>query len=173
MEKTYRAGDYFSEAGHLAQEIGFIVAGIFRVCYFDRDGTETTKYFLEENHFVVDLQSYQYQMPPTEYVQAVTEVRALVFKARAWQELAHTIVGWPQVEASLITRALLEKISRRSPLVSTDAATRYEQFLSTFPSLANRIPLAYLASYIGVTPQSLSRLRKNVGRLGAGPDPAA
>ena len=60
VEKNYRAGEYFSEAGRIAQEIGFVVQGIFRVCYFDRDGTEITKYFLEENHFVVDLQSYQY-----------------------------------------------------------------------------------------------------------------
>lgn len=161
-EKTYRAGEYFSEAGRVAQEIGFIVGGIFRVCYFDRAGNEITKYFLAENDFVVDLQSYQYQLPSTEYVQAVTEVQALVFKARAWQALAHTIVDWPQVESNLITRALLEKVNRRSPLVSTDAAIRYEQFLKTFPALANRIPLSYLASYIGVTPQSLSRLRRNL-----------
>ena len=94
----------------------------------------------------------------------MTEVRALVFKAPTWQALGYTIVDWPKVEANLITRALLEKINRRSPLVSTDAATRYAQFLTTFPALANRIPLAYVASYIGVTPQSLSRLRKNIGR---------
>lgn len=65
--------------------------GIFRVCYFNRDGTETTKHFPEENYFVVDLQSYQYQMPSTEYVQAVTDVRTLVFPGRAWQALGHTI----------------------------------------------------------------------------------
>lgn len=115
VAKTYRPGDYFSAAGRVAQEIGFIVGGIFRVCYFDRDGTETTKYFLEENHFVVDLQSYQYQLPSAEYVQAVTEAHMLVFKARAWQELAHTIVDWPKMEANLITRALLTKLNRRSP----------------------------------------------------------
>jgi len=170
VEKTYPAGAYFSEAGRVAQEIGFIVQGVFRVCYFDRDGTETTKYFLEENNFIVDLQSYQYQLPSTEYVQAVTEVRALVFKTSAWQRLGHTIVDWPKVEANLITRALLEKINRRSPLVSTDAATRYEQFLTTFPALANRVPLSQLASYIGVTPQTLSRIRRNVGHLPAEPE---
>lgn len=169
VEKTYPAGAYFSEAGRIAQEIGFIVQGVFRVCYFDREGSEITKYFLEENNFVVDLQSYQYRLPSTEYVQAVTEVRALVFPARGWQRLGHTIVGWPQVESNLITRALLEKINRRSPLVSTDAATRYDQFLATFPALANRIPLSQLASYIGVTPQTLSRLRKNLGRSPAEP----
>ena len=161
VEKIYPAGAYFSEAGRVAQEIGFIVQGVFRVCYFDRDGTEITKYFLDENNFVVDLQSHQYQLPSTEYVQAVTEVRALVFAARAWQLLGHTIVDWAKVETNLITRGLLEKINRRSPLVSTNATTRYEQFLTAFPALANRVPLAQLASYLGITPQTLSRLRRN------------
>lgn len=169
-EKTYAAGEYFSEAGRVAQEIGFIVSGVFRVCYFDRDGTETTKYFLDEGNFVVDLQSYQYRQPSAEYVQAVTEVRALVFKAHAWEELRHTIVDWPRVEHNLIMRGLLEKLNRRSPLVSTDAATRYAEFLVTFPALANRVPLSYLASYIGVTPQSLSRIRRSLGSLPAAPE---
>ena len=161
--RVYQPGDYFSEAGRVAREIGFVEAGIFRVCYYDREGTEHTKYFVEENHFVVDLQSYQFQQPCTEYVQAVTEVHALVFQARAWQELSSTIVAWPQVEQKLFTQALFEKLNRRSALVSPDGTTRYEQFLTSFPGLANRIPLVQLASYIGVTPQSLSRIRRNLG----------
>jgi len=162
VARIYQPGDYFSEAGRVAQEIGFVLAGVFRVCYFDRDGTEHTKYFVEENHFVVDLQSYRFQQPCTEYVQAVTQVHVLVFKARAWQELSLTILAWPQVEQQLFTRALLEKMNRRSALVSPNGATRYAQFLTTFPGLANRIPLAHLASYIGVTPQSLSRIRRRL-----------
>ncbi|MDF7814930.1 Crp/Fnr family transcriptional regulator [Hymenobacter sp. YC55] len=170
VARTYQPGDYFSEAGRVAQEIGFIVAGVLRVCYFERNGTENTKYFVEENHFVVDLQSYQFHQPCTEYVQAVTEVHLLVFKARAWQALSHTILVWPQVEQKLFTQALLEKMNRRSALVSPNGATRYEQFLTTFPGLANRIPLAYLASYIGVTPQSLSRIRRRLGSLPGAPE---
>jgi len=170
VARTYQPGDYFSEAGRVAQEIGFVVSGVFRVCYFDRDGMEHTKYFVEENHFVVDLQSYRFQQACTEYVQAVTPVHVLVFKARAWQELSLTIGAWPQVEQQLFTRALLEKMNRRSALVSPNGASRYAQFLTTFPGLANRIPLAYLASYIGVTPQSLSRIRRRLDSRPGFPD---
>lgn len=160
--RSYPAGAYFSEAGRVAREIGFIVHGVFRVCYFDRAGDEITKYFLEENQFMVDLNSYQYQLPATEYVQAVTATEVLVFQAADWQALSHTIVGWPATERNLITRGLLEKVNRHSPLVSEDATTRYQDFLVKFPALANRVPLAYLASYLGITPQSLSRIRKNL-----------
>ncbi|MBO0934326.1 Crp/Fnr family transcriptional regulator [Fibrella aquatilis] len=162
VERTYPAGAYFSEAGRIAREIGFIISGVFRVCYFDNAGNEITKYFIDDNHFVVDLQSYQYKLPSTEYVQAVTEVQALVFSEQDWQMLSHTIVGWAETERNIITQALLEKIDRLSPLVNQDADTKYRAFLTKYPKLANRIPLSYLASYIGVTPQSLSRIRKNM-----------
>ena len=164
-EKPYAAGAYFSEAGWVAREIGFVLEGIFRVCYFDKDGVEITKYFMEEHRFMADLSSYQYQLPATEYLQAVTPARVLVFAARDWQALGHTIVGWPETERNIITRALLEKVSRVSPLGHEDAATKYQGFLTTYPHLANRVPLAQLAPYLGITPQSLSRVRKNLGRL--------
>lgn len=163
-EKQYPVGAYFSEAGRVAREVGFVLEGIFRVCYFDKEGTEITKYFMEEHRFMVDLSSYQYQLPATEYLQAVTPARVLVFAARDWQALGHTIVGWPETERNLITRALLEKVSRVSPLGHQDAATKYRSFLATYPHLANRVPLTQLASYLGITPQSLSRVRKNLGR---------
>ena len=162
VERTYLVGAYFSEAGRVAREIGFVVSGVFRACYFDNAGNEITKYFIDDNHFVVDLQSYQYQLPSTEYVQAVTEVQALVFSDQDWQTLSHTIVGWAEAEQKIITQALLEKIDRLSPLVNQDADTKYRAFLTKYPTLANRIPLSYLASYIGVTPQSLSRIRRNL-----------
>lgn len=168
VEKHFLAGAYFAEAGRVAQEIGFLVHGVLRVCYFGKDGREFTKYFLEENNFVVDLHSYQHRLPSTEYVQAVTDARLLVFSARAWQALGRSLPDWATTETRLITQALLNKVSRLSPLVQQDAATRYREFLEKFPGLANRIPLAYLASYIGVTPQSLSRIRKNSFRSPAG-----
>lgn len=166
VERRYKAGTYFAEAGRVAQEIGFVVSGVCRVCYFDKDGNDITKYFIEEDNFVVDLQSYQHQLPSTEYVQAVTEAQILVFTARTWQSFATTIVDWHKAESNLISRALLEKVRRLSPLVNENATTRYQHFLKEFPGLANRIPLSYLASYIGVTQQSLSRIRRKFGEAG-------
>lgn len=159
--KAYQPGQYFSEAGRTAHEIGFVVSGVFRVCYFDKDGNEITKYFIDEGEFMVDLHSYQFQLPSTEYVQAVTACEVLVFKGQDWQALGHTITDWYKTEANIISRALIQKVNRLSPLVHEDAATKYDAFLTRYPGLANRIPLTYLASYIGITPQTLSRLRRN------------
>jgi CRP-like cAMP-binding protein len=71
--------DYFSEAGKIARQIGFIGEGIMRVCYYNNKGKEITKYFIDENNFVVDINSLSNKIPSTGYVQAITDCKPLVF----------------------------------------------------------------------------------------------
>ncbi|WP_312398583.1 Crp/Fnr family transcriptional regulator [Sphingobacterium sp.] len=153
---------YFSEAGKVPNQVGFILDGILRVCYYDNTGEEITKYFCDENNLIVDWHHYDAKIPASEYVQAVTTCNLLVFSRQDWEELSNTIVGWENIVHKIIQKALIQKLDRRSPLVSEDATTRYLAFLQKFPSVANRVPLSYIASYLGVTQQSLSRIRKNI-----------
>lgn len=154
--------EYFSEAGKIAKQVGFIVEGILRVCYYNNKSEEITKYFIEENNLVVDLESFDNQLPSVAYVEAVTDCRLIVFSRKDWLELLQTIVGFDAIVHKIISRALMQKVERRSPLVSEDATTRYLKFLEIYPTAANRIPLSYIASYLGVTQSSLSRIRKNI-----------
>jgi hypothetical protein len=62
----------------------------------------------------------------------------------------------------MTSRHLMEKLARISPMLAQDATTRYREFLDNYPQLANRIPLSYLASFLGITQSSLSRIRKNI-----------
>ena len=85
-----------------------------------------------------------------------------MFPKQEWDELLNTIIGWDKIVTKIVKKCLLEKIKRRSPLVSEDATTRYLSFIEKYPILANRIPLSYIASYLGITQQSLSRIRKSI-----------
>ncbi|AZI25932.1 Crp/Fnr family transcriptional regulator [Pedobacter sp. G11] len=154
--------EYFSEAGKIARQVGFIVDGILRVCYYNNQGEEITKYFIEENNLVVDLESFNNEICSSAYVQAVTDCKMIVFQRKDWLELLQTIVGWDTIVNKITTRALMQKVERRSPLVSEDATTRYLKFLEIYLTVVNRIPLSYIASYLGVTQSSLSRIRKNI-----------
>ena len=154
--------EYFSEAGKISQEVGFVLEGIVRVCYYNNKGEEVTKYFIEENNLVVDLESFENEIPSSAYVPAVTDCKILIFSRKNWQELSDTIVGWDAIVHKLISKALRQKVERRSPLISEDATTRYLTFLEIYPNVVNRVPLSYVASYLGITQSSLSRIRKNI-----------
>jgi len=150
--------EYFVEAGEVFKQVGFILEGIMRVCYYNKKGEEITKIFLEENHLLLNL----YNAPSSEYIQAATPCKLIIFSVEDWKEISETIIDWEHIIHKIIAKTLTKKLERISPLVSQDATTRYLEFLDKYSILANRIPLAYIASYIGITQQSLSRIRKNI-----------
>jgi CRP-like cAMP-binding protein len=161
-EMELRKDEYFSEAGKIPRQIGFVLEGVFRFCYYNNKGEEITNNFVEENSFVADYQKLELNVAASEYIQAVTNCKLLVFSKKDWEGLSNTIIGWDKIVAKVYQKCLLEAIDRRSPLVAEDATTRYLSFIERFPSLANRVPLSYIASYLGITQQSLSRIRKNI-----------
>lgn len=154
--------EYFSEAGKIPRQVGFILEGVIRFCYYNNVGEEITHSFIDENEFVSDQQKFEAQVVASEYIQAVTNCKLLVFSKKDWDEIRNTIVGWDAITGLIVKNCLLKTIERRSPLVSEDATTRYLSFIEHFPGLVNRIPLSYIASYLGITQQSLSRIRKNI-----------
>jgi len=95
-------------------------------------------------------------------VQAATDCKLICFNKRDWQELLNTIIGWDAIVNRIIAKALIQKVARRSPLVTEDATERYLKFLDIYPNVVNRVPLSYVASYLGITQSSLSRIRKNI-----------
>ena len=156
-----RKDDYFSEAGKIPRQVGFIVEGVIRGCYYNNKGEEITRCFMSENSLVVDYVNFESNNASSEYLQACTDCKLIVFSKQNWEELSHTIVGWDNIKNKMVQKCLYQK-SRKGPVISQDATTRYLEFMENYPSLTNRIPLAYIASYIGVTQQSLSRIRKNI-----------
>tara|TARA_R110000868_G_scaffold111773_1_gene301529 strand:+ start:31356 stop:31925 length:570 start_codon:yes stop_codon:yes gene_type:complete len=154
--------EHFSEAGKISKQFGFILNGVIRVYYYNNKGEEVTIHFIEENNIVVDLNSFATEIPSSYYVQAITDCKLIVFSIANWQELLNRIIGWDIISSKITSKALLEKVEKRSLLVSEDATTRYERFLEVYPNLVNRIPLSYIASYLGITQQSFSRIRKNI-----------
>jgi CRP-like cAMP-binding protein len=158
----FKKDDYLSEAGKVPRYVAFVLEGVFRFCYYNNKGEEVTNYFVDEGNFVVDNEKFELQIQASEYIQAVTDSKVLVFTKKDWDDISDTIVGWEMMKANMVKKCLTLAMERRSPLVSEDATTRYLSFIEGFPNLINRIPLSYVASYLGITRQSLSRIRRNV-----------
>ncbi|MFC4210555.1 Crp/Fnr family transcriptional regulator [Pedobacter lithocola] len=157
-----KKGTYFSEANKLAKQVGFITEGIIRVCYYGNKGEEYTRCFVLENRFVVDSSSFFNDTPSSEYVEAVTDCTLLVFSKSAFTELSNIVKNWSDIFTRILTDALMKKVQASNTLLNQDATTRYTKFLELFPNVANQVPLSMLASYLGITQSSLSRIRKNI-----------
>lgn len=162
IELQLRKDEYFWEAGKVVSKIGFITHGILRVFYHNNEGEEHTRYFIEENHLILDGHDRETNYTASEYLQAITDTKFVVFSKKDWEEISGTIAGWDSIIQKITAKHHREKLERRSQLVSQDAATRYLEFLGKFPTLVNRVPLSYIASYLGITQSSLSRIRKNL-----------
>lgn len=160
-ELCLKKEQYFSEAGKIPIQVGFIMEGVIRGCYYNNKGEEITRCLIAENSLVVDYLNFDTNSISTEYLQACTDSRLIVFSKADWDELSQTIVGWDAIKAKMVQLCMYQK-SRKGPVISQDASTRYLEFLKNYPSLVNRIPLSHIASYIGVTQQSLSRIRKRI-----------
>jgi CRP-like cAMP-binding protein len=161
-ELELRKDGYYWEAGKMVKQIGFLTDGVIRVFYYNNKGKEITRYFIDENHLIVSGNSIDEVFIPSEYLSAITDCRLVVFSKQDWKDIAATIIGWDTIIQKIIAKHHNEKIARRSELVSQDGTTRYLDFIEKFPTLVNRVPLSFIASYLGITQSSLSRLRKNI-----------
>jgi len=160
--KELKKDEYYAEAGKIPHEVIFLTEGILRVCYFTYKGEDVTKYFIEENNFVVDIESYNQRIPASGYIQTITDAKFIVFSREVMQEFSMTIIGWDAIISKITSKGLAEKVNKISSMIPEDATERYRSFLNKFPQLANRIPLSYLASYLGITQSSLSRIRRKI-----------
>lgn len=161
-EIQLRKEEYFWEAGKTVKQIGFLTDGVIRVFFYNNKGEEITRYFIDENHLILSGNTIDEIYTPSEYLSAITDCNLVVFSKQNWKDLSETIIGWDSIVQKIITKHHSEKIARRSELVSQDGTERYLDFIEKFPKLANRVPLSYIASYLGVTQSSLSRIRKNI-----------
>lgn len=161
-ESQLKKDDHYWEPGKAVNQIGFLTEGVLRVFYYNQAGDEITRYFIEENHLILDGETEDEVYIASEYLSAATDCNLVVFKSTDWKFLSEHIPCWNSIVQQISAAHHREKIERRSELVSMTATERYLDFIQKFPTLVNRIPLAYVASYLGITQSSLSRIRKSV-----------
>jgi CRP-like cAMP-binding protein len=154
--------EYYWEAGKTVRQIGFLTDGVLRVHYYNNKGEEITRYFIDENHLILSGNTIDEVYTPSEYLSAITDCKLVVFSKQDWKEITETIIGWDTIIQRITAKHHREKIERRGGLVSQDGTERYLDFIQKFPTLVNRVPLSFIASYLGITQSSLSRIRKNI-----------
>ncbi len=161
-EQRLRPGEHFFAPGEIADKLGFVSAGVCRVYIIGQEPEDAaTKYFIRPNQFIMDIESFYSNRPTDSGIQAVTDCRLLLIDRRTWQRLSEEIPKLFILSKSLIEVALLNKIKDNDFLHFGTAKQKYLEFLKRYPDLALSVPQHYIASYLQITPQSLSRIRKS------------
>lgn len=160
--EKFDSKSFVLEAGKVCQRIGFIKEGIIRSFYYDDNGNEIVKNFHTVNQFAVDLLSYQKGIPCNHYLQAVNNCQLIFISKTSDNLLSKEMEKWPSLIRKISETLLAEKIEKSNLLFHKDAKERYLYFIENNPEIAKNVPLGYIASYLGIAQQSLSRIRKEI-----------
>ena len=160
-EQQISKGDYFLEEGKICRQIAFIQQGLFRT-YYLRDGEEITTCFCKENTLTCSYKSLITQQASDLSIQAIEDCALIVFQYSDLQHLYNKDLFWQQVGrlAAESEFMVMEQYTRF--INDLPAQDRYQQILQTDPELLQRVPLVYLASYLQIKPETLSRIRKKL-----------
>ena len=165
MPVHVNAGEFFLEEGKICRSAAFIEKGLMRY-FMTQDGNEKTIYFSSEGEFVCNYSSFLPAKPSDVSIQALEETVLYVISYDNLQRLYSGIGMGERFGRMAIEQVFVDSIEQLRSLYTDTPTQRYQHFLEAYPNLVQRIPQYYIASYVGIKPQSLSRIRK---RIAAGP----
>jgi CRP-like cAMP-binding protein len=119
-------------------------------------------FFLKENQFCSILNSFNNDTAAAEGIEAACDAEIIVIKKQKLLALYQKLPYLKELVTGITTQSLLDKIQLKNSYMGEDAGTRYRNFLLRQPDIALRVSLTDIASYLGITQQSLSRIRKNM-----------
>jgi len=161
--KQFKEGDYlFKGDGRVSREMFFVCRGVIRIMSVNDKDVEVTHFFYNENKFCSILQSFNDETPTSAAIQACCDAEALAISKRGLMDLYDQLPWLKQVIDNINQLHLIEKVNVRNNYLGMDAENQYKLFIVQHPDIAVRVPLKDIAAYLGITPQSLSRIRKNI-----------
>ncbi|MGB3468550.1 MAG: Crp/Fnr family transcriptional regulator [Cyclobacteriaceae bacterium] len=160
--KSFAANEVFVPAGKVAHKVGFVLSGVFRYFFYDQSGNEITAMFMTENDFVTNINSFYEFTPSSGTIVAETDCEAIVISRDSWELFSEEITRWDPIIRKITQQTLLKKTNFQRKLISQDAKTSYLDFIENYPTVIQRVPLIHVASYLGITKFSLSRIRKQI-----------
>lgn len=156
-------GDYLVKAGQVCTQVAFVNEGLLRTWHEVND-TEITHWISDEGFFDTSLSSFSYKTPSRWNLQAITDCELLVLDCDDHRTLLQKHTIWRIFESQLLINSYLGLEERMFSQLHHTAEERYEKLLTDRRQLVLRAPLQYLASMLGMKPETLSRLRKKIDR---------
>lgn len=159
LPMQFRKGSFLMREGEQNKAICFIVEGLMRSFYYDEEGREITAGFFQQNSFCTDLHSFRTGIRSQRSIEAIQDCQVLMIDKTAQNVLLQQIEHWAYFEQNYISNLLLEKVNFQRKLASSTAQEAYQLFLERYDQAALYAPRYQIASFLGISPFTLSRLK--------------
>ena len=164
QKKSLKKGDIFLKAGKVSDEYLFLESGFIRSFLLDTEGNEITLNFYSGGNVVYEVASFFQRVPSQESFQALTDCTAWALTYADLNRLFHEVPEFREMGRTLLVKGFISFKMRTLSMINQTAEQRYETLLKTQPEVFQHAPLKYIASYLGVTDSSLSRIRKELSQ---------
>jgi CRP-like cAMP-binding protein len=151
-------GGFFLRQGEVSRKVAFVVEGVFHN-FRSRDGQEHSFYFGREGEFIGDYSSFLPVRPAVHAIQALEPARLLSISYDSLQRLYREVREGERFGRLVAEMLFVDVLGQLASFYEETPEERYARFVRSYPDLQQRIPQYYIASYVGVKPQSLSRIR--------------
>lgn len=160
-ELNLKPGEYLLRDGQVCKHVAFINKGLVRY-FINNEGDERTMFFSKEGEFVCNYISFLPQVASDKNIQALEPTQLYLISYEKLQRFYREVAGAEKFGRMVIEQVFLSAIQQLDSLYTDPPDVRYQQFLTHYPDLTQRIPQYHIASYVGIKPQSLSRIRKRI-----------
>lgn len=160
-KRTYKKNDVFFTEGKISNEIYFVEKGCVRL-FYNAEGNDKTAFFYTDGQFICAGQSYTYNIPAIENYQVIEQTEIFVFTKKKSEELLDKAPKFEIIARIATENELITCKKVIASFVTKSAEERYTDLLNTQGELFQRVPQQYIASFLGVSPETLSRIKRRV-----------
>jgi CRP-like cAMP-binding protein len=158
----FAKGDYLLPMNRTAHHYWFLESGFVRSFAFDPEGKDVTTHFYGPGDIVIDWPSFFMRSPTKENTQALTDCVGWQLDFESFQQLFHSIEAFREAGRGRLVKSYFELKRHHLSMVTDTAKDRYLKLIQDHPAIVQNVSLKQIASYLGITDTSLSRIRKEI-----------
>ncbi|GAA4326879.1 Crp/Fnr family transcriptional regulator [Mucilaginibacter gynuensis] len=159
--KEIKKGEHFLNEGEVCRYAALIRKGLVRY-YINNDGNDGTYYFGSEGDFMCDYESFLPQLPSNKNIQALEDTSLYIINRDGLQKLYKGLSEGERFGRVVIEHVFVNVLQQLSSFYKDAPEQRYQRFMNSYADISQRVPQYYIASYVGIKPQSLSRIRNRI-----------
>jgi CRP/FNR family transcriptional regulator, anaerobic regulatory protein len=159
--KTIKKGEYLLKAGKRCDNMCFVQSGLLRM-FLNLEDKEVTQWISQKGYFSTDLSSFVFQTPAKVSIHALVDTEVQMITIEDYKLIGSLVLKWHELEKQFVIRCFIVLEERILSHLSMTAEERYTRFFENNKELFNQVPLQYIASMLGMTPETFSRIRKKL-----------